>query len=365
MLAAMVDAKMPHNQLFPLPPKVAFDDSVVLKKVNKANKATFQLNGLLRTLENPEMILQPLKVKEAVESSGIENINTTISEALQAELFSSEKLTPEQKEIKNYKKALLVGFKKVKDKQILTTNDFIEIQKELGIKHLGIRNLAGTKVGNRTTGEIYYTPPDGETIIRNLLKNFEDYYNNPEDDPDYLVKMAILHYQFEAIHPFFDGNGRTGRILMVLYLVLQGNLISPTLFISQYINKNRSEYYRLLREVTFDNAWREWILFILDAVEIQATKTNQTIIHILDLKTNFKKNILPKLKFTYAQEFLEYLFSNAFYTQAQLIKNTPIQTNKTAGEYLNTLEQKGILKIMESKTKEKVYYFEDLLKLLE
>lgn len=361
----MINTNKPYNDLPKLPPNFSFDDAIVLKKVNRANKAIFQLNGLLRTLENPEMILQPLKVKEAVESSGIENINTTISEALQAELFSFEKLTPEQKEIKNYKKALLVGFKKIQNKQILTTNDFIEIQKELGIKHAGIRNLSGTRIGNKNTGKTYYTPPDGETIIRNLLRNFEEYYNNSNDDPDYLIKMAVLYYQFEAIHPFFDGNGRAGRILMVLYLVLQGNLISPTLFISQYINKNRSEYYRLLREVTSNNSWKGWVMFILDAVETQADKTNQTIINILDLKTKFKKNILPKFTFAYSQELLTYIFSNAFYTQAQLIKNTPIQSNKTAGDYLNSLEQKSILKIMESKTKEKVYYFEDLLKLLE
>lgn len=361
----MLNTNVPYNDLPKLPPNTLFEDVVILKKVNRANKAISQLNGLIRTLEKPEMILGPLKVKEAVESSGIENINTTISEALQAELFSSEKLTPEQKETKNYKKALLLGFKKIQEKKHLTTNDFIDIQKELGIKHPGIRNLPGTKIGNRITGETFYTPPDGEVIIRNLLKNFEEYYNNSEDDPDYLVKMAILHYQFEAIHPFFDGNGRAGRMLMVLYLVLQGNLISPTLFISQYINRNRSEYYRLLREVTFRESWKEWILFILDAVEIQADTTNKTIISILELKSEFKKNVLPKFTFNYAQELLAYIFSNAFYTQAQLINNTPIQSNKTAGEYLNTLEQKGILKTMESKSREKVYYFEGLLKLLE
>lgn len=365
MVKPMIDKNTPYNELAPLPPNTTFDDIGLLKKVNTANKAVAQLNGLIRSLEKTEMILGPLKVKEAVESSGVENINTTISEALQAELFSSEKLTPEQKESKNYKKALLLGFEKIKNKQILTTNDFIELQKELGISHAGIRNLPGTKIGNRTTGETFYIPPNGEGIIRNLLKNFESYYNNPEDDPDYLIKMAILHYQFEAIHPFFDGNGRTGRILMVLYLVLQQNLISPTLFISQYINQNRTDYYRLLREVTFKNNWVEWVLFILDAVETQARKTNQTIINIIDLKADFKKNILPTFKFTYSQELMTYLFSNAFYTQAQLINNTPIQSNKTAGEYLNSLVEKNILKTMENKTKEKVYYFENLLKLLE
>lgn len=361
----MIDPTKPFNDLPMLPPNAIFDDVMVLKKVNRANKVLAQLNGLLRTLDKPDMILQPLKVKEAVESSGIENINTTISEALQAELFPSEKLTTEQKEVKDYKKALLLGFEKVETKGHLTTNDFIEIQKELGIKHAGIRNLPGTKIGNSATRETFYTPPDGEQVIRDLLSNYEQYYNNSEHDPDYLIKLAILHYQFEAIHPFFDGNGRTGRILMVLYLVLQKDLTSPTLFISQYINKNRSEYYRLLREVTFKENWKEWILFILDAVETQAQITNSTIIKILELKADFKKNVLPSLTFTYTHELLTYLFSNAFYTQTQLIKNTPIKSNKTAGEYLNALENKGILKTQESKTKEKVYYFDKLLKLLE
>ena len=192
-----------------------------------------------------------------------------------------------------------------------------------------------------------------------FIKNINNYGKDP------IEKISRGHYEFEAIHPFFDGNGRSGRILMVLYLVLQKNLISPTLFISQYINNNKTEYYRLLREVTFKHNWKAWVLFILDAVEKQAIMTNKTILDILDLKAEFKRNILPKFTFAYTQELLSYIFSNAFYTQTQLINNTPIKTNKTAGEYLNTLEKEGILKVAESKTKEKVYYFENLLKALE
>jgi Fic family protein len=356
---------LPYNNLPKLPPNELFEDPVILKKVNKANKAVSELNGLIRSLEKPEIILEPLKVKEAVESSGIENINTTISEALQAELFSSEKLSQEQKETKNYKKALLLGHNNMVARKILSITDFIAIQTELGIQHPGIRNLSGTKIGNRTTGEVFYTPPEGEDLIRELLHNYELYYNDDESDPDYLIKMAILHYQFEAIHPFFDGNGRTGRILMVLYLTLHDCLSSPTLFISQYINQNRSEYYRLLREVTSKNNWKEWILYILDAAETQANKTNSTILEILDLRKNFKEVILPKYKFAYNQELLGYIFSNAFYTQSKLMEFTSIKSQKTAIDYLNTLVKEGVLKVAPSKTKEKVYYFESFLKLLE
>lgn len=360
----MIKNDSPFNDLPPLPPKISFDDPFVLKKANKANKAISRLDGLIRTLKEPEMILGPLKVKEAVESSGIENIHTTMAEALQAELFSPEKLTPEQKETKNYKQALLFGFDLIQKKEILTTNDYISIQRKLGILHSGVRNMAGTKIANHTTGETYYTPPEGVERIRGLLKNFEDYYNDTNDDPDYLIKTAVLHYQFEAIHPFFDGNGRTGRILMVLYLVLQGVLITPTLFISQYINRNRNEYYRLLREVTFHQNWHEWVMFILDAVETQSIETNNTILRILDLESSFKTNILPDLGFTYSQELLAYLFSNPFYTQSNLMKYTPIRSNKTAGEYLNTLQDKGVLKVLETNSKEKVYYYDSLLSLL-
>lgn len=361
----MTDKTVPYNQLPILPPQTDLDDAQILKKVITANKAISQLNGLIRSLENPEIILEPLKVKEAVESSGIENINTTISEALQAELFSVEKLSPEQKETKKYKQALLFGFEQVKKRNFLTTNDFIDIQRELGLQHPGIRNLPGTKIGNRQTGEVYYTPPEGKKRIRDLLKNFEEYYNNESNDPDYLIKMAVLHYQFEAIHPFFDGNGRTGRILMVLHLVVHGCLVSPTLFISRYINQNRREYYRLLREVTYEDNWKEWILFVLDAAETQAADTNNTILKVLELREWFKNEVLPKFNFTYSQELLSYIFSNAFYTQNKLMESTQIRSNKTALEYMNTLEAEGILKTTESQTKEKVYYFDKFLKLLE
>jgi len=361
-----IDPLQAYNSLPKLPPAAnVFNDVLILKKTNQANKAVSELNGLLRTLENPDIILEPLKVKEAVESSGIENINTTFSEALQAELFSTEKLSVEQKETKNYKKALLLGFQKIQKKQFLTTNDFVDIQKTLNIPHSGIRNLPGTRIGNSLTGQIFYTPPEGEDNIRNLLKNFEEYYNDHHTDPDYLIKMAILHYQFEAIHPFFDGNGRTGRILMVLYLTLHNILFSPTLFISKYINENRSKYYQLLKGVTFADAWQEWILFMLEATCQQARKTNQLILDILKLKNEFKTNVLSKLNLVYAPELSTYIFSNAFYTKTQLMAHTSIKSNKTAIEYFGILQEKGVLKIASSPTKEKLYYFPKFLELLE
>lgn len=355
----------PYNSLRRLPPRFNFDDIDILKKVNTANKAVSELNGLIRSLENPEMILEPLRVKEAVESSGIENIQTTMSEALQAELFTVQKLSAEQKETKNYKQALLYGFEQLLAHEQLTVADIIVMQELLGVERVGLRDEPGTVIGNRRTRQIYYTPPSGRRVLERLMKNFEQYYNDAEIDPDYLIKMAILHYQFEAIHPFFDGNGRTGRILMVLYLVAHDCLVSPTLFISRYINQHKGEYYRLLRRVTFQQEWKPWILFILDAVETQATATNAVVLDIIELKEKFKTEIMPQFNFTYTQELLTYIFSNAFYTQKNLRENTPVKSNKTALEYLHALEDIGILRVAETDSREKVYYFHEFLQLLE
>lgn len=356
------DPNKPYNGLPLLPPEFNFDDVDILKKVNKANIALSKLSGIALSIPNRELLIQPLTVREAVASSAIENINTTVEEVFQASLFNENQITKEQKEALYYKDALLVGYGLIKEKGFLNTNGIIDIQKNLEPGKPGIRRVPGTKIQNHSTGEILYTPPEGEDLLRKLLKNFEDYYNDLGDDVDPLIKMAVLHYQFESIHPFLDGNGRTGRILMVLHLVLAERLILPILYISGYINKNRSDYYRLLRQVTAEKNWKEWILYILTAIEEQAKETTDTVAGIRELMFVYREKIKTQLPRMNAAEVVEYLFSSPFYTQAKLIESLGVSRN-TASGYFTQLREIGLVDSIKI-WKENTYFCPEFLELL-
>lgn len=358
----MFDPLKPYNSLPQLPPNFNFDDIAILKKLNKANIALSQLEAGSLAIPNRTLLLEPLSVREAVASSGIENINTTVAEVFQAELFPEREITKEQKETLHYRDALRVGYQLIHKHTFLHTNGFLEIQGVLEPNKKGIRKLPGTSIKNSVTGEVLYTPPEGEMLIRDFLKNYEEYYNNFSDDIDPLLKMAVLHYQFEAIHPFYDGNGRTGRILMVLYLILAKKMELPILFISGYINKNRSEYYRLLREVTSQENWKDWILFILNAVESQAAETHITVKKIRDLQEQYKRSIKEKLPKIYSADLVEFLFANPFYNQEQLSKKVGVHPN-TSAKYLNLLLAEKFLESFKHK-KAKIYYNSQFLDLL-
>jgi len=357
-----IDPKKPYNQLPFLPPKINLDDVAILKKVNAANIALSKLEGSSLAIPNRNLLIEPLSVREAVASSGIENINTTVAEIFQAELFPDKAQSKAQKETLHYKDALRVGFSLIQKQGFLHTNSFIEIQKILEPNKAGIRKLSGTSIANSSTGEILYTPPDGEDTIRRLLENYELYFNNFSDDVDPLIKLAILHYQFEAIHPFYDGNGRTGRILMVLYLILSKRLELPILFISGYINQHRSDYYRLLSAVTRDAVWKEWIMFILNAVETQATETAKTVTQIKKMHKEYKETIKDKLPKIYTAELVDYLFANPFYSQQRLSQAVD-KERKTAAKYLNSLLEEKLIEAFKFK-REKVYFCPELLRLL-
>lgn len=356
------DPDAPFNDLPPLPPQTDLDDIDILKKVNKANIALSRLNGASLAVPNKSLLLEPLTVREAVASSGIENINTTISEVFQAELRPIIEASKPQKETMYYKKALLSGFTQVREKGFIATNAIIDLQSILEPERGGIRRLPGTKIADSNSDKVYYTPPEGEDRIRGLLKNFDDYFNNLNSDIDPLIRNAILHYQFESIHPFYDGNGRTGRILMVLHLVLSGRLDLPILFISGYINEHRSEYYRLLREVTAIGAWKPWILYVLNAIEVQAGSTAKTIDAMLALRNSLEpamKAIKPAIP---VKEISEYLFSNPFYSRERLSESLSVHPNSSL-KYLNALEKAGLVKSFTLK-KEKVFFMDAFLTLL-
>ncbi len=357
-----LNPKKPYNQLPFLPPEVNLEDVSILKKVNAANIALSKLEGSSLAIPNRNLLIEPLSVREAVASSGIENINTTVAEIFQAELFPDKVQSKAQKETLYYKDALRVGFMLIQKQGFLHTNSFIEIQKILEPNKTGVRRLPGTSIKNSSTGEILYTPPEGEDKIRSLLSNYEVYFNNFTDDVDPLIKLAILHYQFEAIHPFYDGNGRTGRILMVLHLILAKRLELPILFISGYINQHRFDYYRLLNAVTKDGNWKEWIMFILNAVETQAAETAETVTQIKTMHKEYKETIKGKLPKIYTAELVDYLFANPFYSQ-QRLSQVLGKERKTAAKYLNSLLEEKLIEAFKFKH-EKVYFCPELLKLL-
>ena len=255
-----------NNELRYLPPEGDIESKTVLKQLNKATRALAELKAYAEVIPNKEILISTIALQEAKASSEIENIITTNDSLYKAMATTESKIDANTKEVLQYREALWYGVKLIEEKELITTNMIIEIQQILEGNRGGIRKLPGTALKNALTGETVYTPPSGEELIRKLLANLEEYYNIP-DDIDSLIKLAVTHYQFEAIHPFYDGNGRTGRILNILYLLKEGLLDSPILYLSSYIIRNKKEYYEFLNKVTKDNDWESWIIYMLKAIE--------------------------------------------------------------------------------------------------
>lgn len=352
----------PYNELPPLPPKVEVETKDVLKKTITAGRALAELKGLGETIPDQSMLVNTIVLQEAQASSEIENIVTTNDALYRAITTDSANIDPMTKEVLRYREALWMGYKKLSNKPFLNTNLFTEIVQTIKQNDAGIRNLPGTTIANQRTGKAIYTPPEGENIIRNKLKDLEDFIHT-DDTFDPLVKMALVHYQFEAIHPFFDGNGRTGRIINILYLIMQGLLEIPVLYSSKRIIDRKSHYYRLLKEVTEKNAWEQWILFMLDVVESTAILTARRINNIrilLDKILTTARKKLPSR--VYSKELIELIFRQP-YTKTKFLVDVGLAERKTAAEYLKELEKIGIL---ESKKigRENLYLNKNLYKVL-
>ncbi|PUU95509.1 MAG: filamentation induced by camp protein fic, partial [Halanaerobium sp.] len=257
---------MTAENLKMLPPELNPDQSQILKQLIRSHKALAELKGFSETVPNKNILINSVIINEAKDSSEIENIITTHAELFRAMSKENYK-NPAAKEVVNYRRALWRGFELIKEKQLLTTNMIIEIQSIIEKNNAGIRKVPGTVLKNPQNGEIIYTPPESERRIRELLSNLENYINEDSDEVDPLIKMAVIHYQFESIHPFYDGNGRTGRILNVLFLVLKDILNSPILYLSKYIIENKNRYYSLFQEVRENKGWDQWIIYFLKALE--------------------------------------------------------------------------------------------------
>lgn len=336
-------AEKPYNQLPPLPPSREKIESVkVLRQVIKSSVALAELKGLATTLPNPSILLNAVILREARASSEIENVITTQDKLYQALSAKGIEPDPATKEVLRYREATLFGFNFIKQKGFLNTNAIIEIQKILEENNAGIRKLPGTALRNSTTNKVIYTPPDEYDIILNLMGNLENYLNK-QDDISPLIKMAIQHYQFESIHPFYDGNGRTGRIINILYIILNDLLESPTLYLSDYIINNKSDYYRLLQEVRTKGKWEEWILYILKGVEETSKETIAQIKAIQKLFTTTQEKVKRDASKVYDKELIEILFEHP-YCKAEFLTARLKISRITASKYLKQLEEIGILK---------------------
>ena len=333
-------------ELTNLPLTHQIETQKVLKKAISANRALANLNGVARIIPNSSILINSLVLQEAKDSSEIENIITTHDELYRANL-DIESITNEAKEVQNYKEALLRGFSLVSDTKLLLKKHIIEIQEILEQNDAGIRKQAGTNLKNAQTGEVIYTPPQDYETIQELLTNLEIYINEP-NDIDSLINMAIIHHQFESIHPFYDGNGRTGRIINILYLILKDLLDIPVLYLSRYIITHKADYYRLLQEVRTEDKWEEWILYILEAVEQTSLETIELINSISDLMIKIQDKISQELPKIYSKDLVEILFMHP-YTKIDFLVDRLNITRKTASKYLNELENIGILENIQIK----------------
>lgn len=359
----MASYKIP---LLPLP--YDLETKTVLRQANKANRKLAELKGVAQTIPNERILISSLTLQEAKDSSAVENIVTTQDDLYRAGLDANFTLIgAATKEVLFYREAINEGFKLVRNKNILALNDIKRIQEVLEQNSAGFRTTPGTQLKRSSDGAVIYTPPqDGQRIVE-LMSNLEQFINDDELCPiDPLVKMAIIHHQFESIHPFYDGNGRTGRIVNILYLVTSGLLDLPILYLSRYITHNKAEYYeriQAIRNATGDNSaqWEAWILYMLRGVEQTAEETIALVKNIGKLMTEYKNIIRPAFGGKYSHELLNGLFYHPYTKIGHLESNMQV-SRQTAAKYLDRLASLGLLQ-KERMGKENYYINTKLMEL--
>jgi Fic family protein len=349
----------PYNQLPALPPKRDLESIRTLKACIAARAALAALKQAGELLPNQSILINLLPLLEAKDSSEIENIVTTSDQLFQHATEDSQADGP-TKEALRYRTALHQGFQAL-SKRPLTTNTMVEVCSTIKGRPMHIRQGSGVALGNPATGQITYTPPEGERTLREQLANWETFIHT-DDTLDPLIKMAVAHYQFEAIHPFDDGNGRTGRILNLLYLIEQKLLSLPILYLSRYILQNKADYYRRLLAVTSDDAWEDWICYMLEAVAQTATWTLEKITAARDLFAHTRDTIRQQLPKIYSHELLELIFEQP-YCRIQNLVERDIAKRQTASVYLKQLCDIGVLK-EQSAGKEKLFVHPKLIHLM-
>lgn len=326
-----------------LPPDTDIETKPVLKQLAAAHRYLALLNGRCATIPNENILINTLSLQEAKESSAIENIITTHDELYKAGLLESFVNDAAAKEVTRYAYALREGFQDVRKSKLIANKQILQIQKILEQNEAGYRRNAGTVLKNERTNEIVYTPPQDYPTIEKLMDNLIAFMNDEEmSDVDPLIKMAIIHHRFETIHPFYDGNGRTGRIINILYLVKEDLLSLPILYLSRYIIQYKADYYRLLQQVRIDGQWEPWLLYILKALEETAKQTLHLIDGIKNLMQDYKKRIRSQFPNLYTQDLLNNLFKHP-YTKIEFLQQDLAINRKTAANYLNKLSEAGFL----------------------
>jgi Fic family protein len=327
----------------PLPLDLDLETKPVLKKLASAHRALAELKGAAGLVPNEAILINTLSLQEAKDSSAIENIVTTHDDLYRSDVLANQFASLAAKEVHSYALALREGFATVRGSGLITNNDILAMQATLEQNQAGFRKLPGTALKNDQTGEVVFTPPQSYDEIVDLMGNLERFINDDGlTDLDPLTKMAVIHHQFETIHPFYDGNGRTGRILNILYLVKEGLLGTPVLYLSRFINQNKAEYYRLLQAVRTDGVWEEWILYVLDGVEQTARQTTQLVHSMKTLMQEYKVRLRSDLPRIYSQDLLNNIFSHP-YSKIAFVERDLNVSRITATRYLDELTRIGLM----------------------
>ena len=330
-------ALTPLDQINP----ARFETPAILKKLASSSRKLAELKGMAASIPNQGILINALALQEAKDSSEIENIVTTHDELFKDDVHPEAFANPAAKEVLRYRQALRVGFELMRGSGLLTCNHIIQIQGELERNNAGFRKLPGTALKDGA-GQTIYTPPQDPAEIVALMRGLERFINESDVfDADPLIKMALIHHQFESIHPFYDGNGRTGRIVNVLYLVKEGLLDIPVLYLSQHIVRNKANYYRLLQTVREEDTWEEWVLYLLEAVEQTAGQTMTTVQAIKTALFDYKQRIRAGYKF-YSQDLINNLFMHP-YTKIEFVQRDLGVSRITATKYLEALTEGGFV----------------------
>ncbi len=317
-----------------------FETPAVLKRLAAASRQLAEFKGVVASIPNQQILVSTLGIQEAKDSSEIENIVTTHDELFREESSPHETGNPRAKEVLRYRQALQAGLDLVRTTGVLTSNHIIRVQRELERNDAGFRKVPGTALKDGT-GRVVYTPPQDAREIVALMEDLERFINDDDHRVDPLIRMALIHHQFESIHPFYDANGRTGRIVNVLYLVKEQLLDIPVLYLSRHIVRTKSDYYRLLQEVREGDAWEEWVGYMLTAVEETAREGIATVVAIREALLAVKHLVRREYKF-YSQDLINNIFSHP-YTKVKFVQEELGVSRITATRYLEELTAGGIL----------------------